>query len=103
MIVPQIYRSVRTDCVQYGLMTFEWERYNLAKIAAHSLTLNAVEAVISDPASITIEQQREADEESRNLTVGYVAGKRIAAVWTLRGEIVRPITAWPESRARKRS
>jgi uncharacterized DUF497 family protein len=80
-------------------MPFEWDQYNLAKIAAHGLTQPEVEAVLADPEK-TIEQSCE--EEPRWLTEGHAAGKRIIVIWTVRGEAVRPVTAWAESRARKR-
>jgi uncharacterized DUF497 family protein len=80
-------------------MQFEWDQHNLAKIAAHGLSASEVEAVLADSEKI-IEQP--GGIEPRWLTEGSVAGKRIIVIWTVRGEATRPVTAWPESRSRKR-
>jgi len=84
-------------------MPFEWDQHNLRKIEAHGLTAEEVEAVIVDLASTTLEQDREMQVETRWETVGRCAGKRIVAVWTVRGgDVIRVVTAWIESRERKR-
>jgi uncharacterized DUF497 family protein len=72
-------------------------------VEAHGVRPQDVEQVIADPASTTIPQNREANTEPRWKTIGKAAGKRIIAIWTTRGDlIVRPVTAWFESRPRKR-
>jgi uncharacterized DUF497 family protein len=80
-------------------MPFEWDQHNLGKIAAHGVTVAEVEAILADPEK-TVAQPCE--EEPRWLTEGHAAGKRIVVIWTVRGEATRPITAWPESRPRRR-
>jgi uncharacterized DUF497 family protein len=82
-------------------MLFEWDRYNLAKIAAHGLTAPEVEAVFDDPELEITEQPH--PEELRFRAIAHAGSKRIAVIWTPRGDAIRPVTAWPESRPRKRS
>jgi uncharacterized DUF497 family protein len=83
-------------------MTFEWDRHNLSKIEARSFTAQTVEAILSDPNAETVQQEREPGKEPRWLTVGYHDGRRVVVVWTVRGEVIRIVTAWHESRPRKR-
>jgi uncharacterized DUF497 family protein len=80
-------------------MEFEWDQHNRGKVEAHGLIPEEVEAVLADPEK-TIEQSCE--EEPRWLTEGHLDGKRIIVIWTVRGEAIRPVTAWPESRSRRR-
>jgi len=80
-------------------MPFEWDQHNRRKVEAHGLTPEEVEAVLANPEKI-IEQP--GGEEPRWLAEGHAAGKRIIVIWTARGEAIRPVTAWPESRSRAR-
>src|SRR5882672_1998237 len=72
---------------------FEWDAANIGHVARHGVTQSEVEDAVLDPNAVMLEI--DAGEEERVKAVGATAaGRIIVAVFTLRGEAIRPITAY---------
>jgi uncharacterized protein len=74
-------------------MTFDWDGANKDHIAAHGVTPREVEEVFAnDPMDLELQV---INGEDRYASVGHTRLMRILlVVWTLRGEAIRPITAF---------
>jgi hypothetical protein len=76
---------------------FDWDDANRDHLARHQVTPEEVEQAILDPHAIVLEIESTRDEE-RAKAVGITArGRVLAVVFTLRGEMIRPITAYAPS------
>ena len=72
---------------------FEGDEGNIGHLARHGIRPVEAEDAIVDPHAILVEIQ--AGGEERVKAVGVTAGgKIIVVVFTLRGEVIRPITAY---------
>ena len=73
---------------------FEWDEINCGHLARHRVTRHEAESAVLDPNAVLLEVQFEAGEE-RTKALGMTASGRIlAVVFTLRGDAIRPITAY---------
>ena len=72
---------------------FERDEGNVGHLARHGILPFEAEDAILDPHAIMVEIQTESDERVK--AVGVTAsGRIIVVVFTLRGEAIRPITAY---------
>jgi len=78
-------------------LTFHWDSGNTRHIARHGITSGEIEEVFAnDPADIGFET---VEGEGRWTAIGHSDSLRILiVVWTMRGEAVRPITAFEAGR-----
>jgi Uncharacterized protein conserved in bacteria len=78
-------------------LNFDWDRGNMGHIALHGITASEVEEVFAnDPADIGFET---VEGEGRWTVIGHTDTPRfLVVVWTMRGENVRPITAFEAGR-----
>ncbi len=77
---------------------FDWDDANRKHVRRHDVTVPEVEEAILDPEAIMIEEQN-AEGENRFKLVGRTLGGRILiAVFALRGDLVRPVTAYQASK-----
>jgi uncharacterized protein len=74
-------------------LSFDWDPGNTRHIARHGVTPREVEELFAnDPADIGFQT---VEGEGRWTAVGHSNSLRIlVVVWTMRGEAVRPITAF---------
>jgi uncharacterized DUF497 family protein len=74
-------------------LSFDWDNGNTRHIARHAITVSEVEEVFAnDPADIGFET---VEGEGRWTVIGHTDSLRfLVVVWTMRGEGVRPITAF---------
>jgi len=108
-VVPHQFRSAEMALAlfEFGCMvsnvTFEWDdqkdRLNLAK---HGVDFTQAMAVFSDPARITITDERHLTEHREN-TTGLVQGYLVTVTHTDRAGITRLISARPASRHERKS
>jgi uncharacterized DUF497 family protein len=79
------------------VLSFDWDRGNTAHIARHGVTPGDIEELFAnDPADIGFET---VEGEGRWTSIGHTRTLRIlVVVWTMRGEAVRPITAFEPGR-----
>ena len=76
---------------------FDWDDANRDHLVRHQVTPQEAEQAILDPHAILLEIESNAGEE-RAKAVGMTArGRVLAVVFTLRGEVIRPITAYAPS------
>lgn len=79
-------------------MEFDWDDANETHIAQHRVTRVEAETVLIDPLAAFIDSRIE-DNELRFRQVGSTASGRLLVVaFTLRGELIRPITAFDADR-----
>jgi uncharacterized DUF497 family protein len=72
---------------------FDWDGGNVRHLARHAVRPVEAEEVILDPAAIMLEI--EIDDEERVKAIGRTKeGRILVAVFTFRGEAIRPITAY---------
>ena len=72
---------------------FEWDKGNVGHLARHNVSQSEAQDAILDTDAIMLEIQT--GEEERLQAVGATgAGRIIAVVFTLRDEVIRPITAY---------
>ena len=72
---------------------FDWDDANVRHLVRHGVSPTEAEQAILDPAAIMVELQT--DREERIKAVGRTASGRIlVAVFTFRGDAIRPITAY---------
>ncbi len=75
---------------------FDWDAANVGHLAEHDVSPLEAESAILDPNAMMIEIQ--AGEEERVKALGRAFNGRIlVVVFTLRGETIRPITAYSAS------
>ncbi len=81
-------------------LSFDWDSVNTRHIARHGISQREVEEVFSnDPADIGYET---VEGEPRWAAVGHTNSLRVlVVVWALRGEAVRPVTAFEAGRQLK--
>ena len=73
---------------------FDWDDANRDHLARHRVTPQEAEQAILDPRAILLEIEVSGGEE-RGKAVGMTAqGRILAVVFGLRGEVIRPITAY---------
>jgi uncharacterized protein len=73
---------------------FDWDENNVLHLGRHKVSPLEVEQAILDPHAVMLEIQIEGPED-RMKAVGRTSGGRIlVAVFTFRGEAIRPITAY---------
>ena len=75
---------------------FDWDDANRDHLARHHVRPEEAEQAVLDPHAIFVDiEVRGDDDEERTTTVGMTAsGRVLAVVFTVRGEAVRPITAY---------
>jgi uncharacterized DUF497 family protein len=74
---------------------FQWDDANRHHLASHDVTPEEAEQAILDHHAVLLEIQIGGDEE-RTKALGMTAtGRILAVVFTLRGDAIRPITAYP--------
>lgn len=94
--------SARLHCHTYivciirlvgSALEFDWDEANVAHIARHSVLPEEVEQVLGNDAfDVGFEL---VSGEERWTSIGHTAGLRVlVVVWTMRGERVRPVTAF---------
>ena len=72
---------------------FEWDEGNIAKCQKHGLSLEEIEVFFQSRVFVAPDLKHSEDEE-RFLAVGYSPnGKPMFVVFTLRGNLIRPISA----------
>ena len=72
---------------------FEWDEGNTGHLARHGISPVEAEDAILDPHALMVEIQTGGEERVK--AVGLTTGGRIVVVvFTLRGEAIRPITAY---------
>ncbi|HXM43488.1 MAG TPA: BrnT family toxin [Bryobacteraceae bacterium] len=70
---------------------FEWDEINRGHLARHRVAPREAESAVLDNNAVLLELQFEAGEE-RTKALGMTASGRIlAVVFTLRGDVIRPI------------
>jgi uncharacterized protein len=74
-------------------LSLDWDRANTRHITLHGIVAREVEEVFAnDPADIGFET---VEGEGRWTVIGHTDSFRfLVVVWTMRGEAVRPITAF---------
>jgi uncharacterized DUF497 family protein len=77
-------------------LVFDWDAANVSHIARHSVTPEEVEQCFAnDPMDVGADV---VDAEERYTGVGHTNGIRVLVlVWTMRGDALRPITAFDAS------
>jgi uncharacterized DUF497 family protein len=74
-------------------LAFDWDQANVPHIARHEVTSEEVEQVFAnDPMDLSVDA---VDGEERYTAVGHTKRLRVPVlVWTIRGDAIRPITAF---------
>ena len=73
---------------------FQWDDVNRDHLASHNVTPEEAEQAILDNHAVLLEIQTGNDEE-RTKALGITAtGRILAVVFTLRGDAIRPVTAY---------
>jgi uncharacterized DUF497 family protein len=77
-------------------LSLDWDEANAGHVAHHNVTPQEVEQVFAnDPMDLGAEV---VDGEERYTGVGHTKGLRVLVlVWTMRGDAIRPITAFDAS------
>ena len=77
-------------------LVFDWDDANVEHIGRHAATPEEVEQVFgNDPMDLGSDV---VDSEERYTSVGHTARFRVLVlVWTMRGDAIRPITAFDAS------
>jgi uncharacterized protein len=74
--------------------TFEWDEAKAAKnYAKHGVTFEAAQDVFKDPFAIEQIDDRKDYGEERFIIIGMASGRVLVVVYTMRGEIIRIISA----------
>ena len=77
---------------------FDWDRHNVGHVARHKVTKAEVEQVLKNDPDFVGEQISESGEK-RFLELGHTDKIRVLFVaWTLRGKLIRPVTAFDASK-----
>jgi len=85
------------------VLRFEWDEPKAAQnIAKHSLPFEYAARVFLDPNRLDGEGTRRPYGEERRLTLGSIEGRVYAVAYTMRGEIVRLISARKANRRERR-
>jgi uncharacterized DUF497 family protein len=80
---------------------FSWDSANISHIAVHSISTEEVEQVIEN-SPVDLRQQLRNGEE-RTVHVGETAnGRVLVVIATMRGELIRVVTAFPANKAMRK-
>ena len=75
-------------------MLFEWDERKAAQnVAKHSVPFDYAARVFLDPYRLDSEDKRRDYGEERRLTLGAIEGRLYAVAYTMRGTIIRLISA----------
>jgi uncharacterized protein len=84
-------------------MRFEWDEHKAAQnLAKHKVPFDFVARVFLDPYRLDAEDTRQDYGEERRLTLGRIEWRLYAVAYTMRGEIVRLISARKANRREQR-
>ena len=84
-------------------MQFEWHAQKAAQnIAKHGVPFEYAARVFLDPHRLDREDMRLDYREERRITVGQIEGQVYAVAYTIRGEIIRLISARKANRRERR-
>jgi uncharacterized DUF497 family protein len=84
-------------------VTFEWdERRGARNIAKHGVPFEYAARVFLDPLRLDTEDPRRDYSEERRLALGTIEGRLYAVAYTLRGKIIRLISARKANEREKR-
>lgn len=73
---------------------FEWDEGNRQKCRKHGVTQEEIEAVLSGPTRCIAPDIKHSGTEQRFVAIGRSpAGRPIFVVFTLRGDLIRPLSA----------
>jgi hypothetical protein len=73
---------------------FEWDETKAAKnFAAHGVCFESARDVFKDPFSIEWRDDRKPYGEDRFVTIGMVEGRLLYVAYTMRGDVIRIISA----------
>ncbi len=81
---------------------FDWDEANIHHLVRHNVDSQEAEQAILDPNAIMLEIQVEGGEDRVKMIGRTASGRILAAVFTFRGEAIRPVTAY-DATARDRS
>ena len=73
---------------------FDWDDANRNHLARHHVRPEEAEQAILDPHAILVEIEVTSGEDRTKAVGMTAAGRVLAVVFTLRGEAIRPITAY---------
>lgn len=82
---------------------FDWHDANNEHVGRHHVTPPEVEEAILDTEAIMIEEQTAEGEERFKLVGRTLGGRILVTVFTLRGDLIRPVTAYNASKRDKES
>ena len=73
---------------------FDWNDSNIAHLAQHAITsAEAEQVVLNNPVDLEFQER---NGEERSVQIGETdAGRILVAVTTMRGELIRVVTAFP--------
>ncbi len=75
-------------------MIYEWDEQKAAQnIAKHGVPFDYAARVFLDPHRLDTEDERRDYSEQRRLTLGTIEGRLYAVAYTMRGKIIRLISA----------
>lgn len=81
---------------------FEWDKHNAGKIfEKHNITVNEAESIFADSNSI-LSEARFSGNEVRYAIMGVSGKKKLIAVFTVRNDKIRIISARPQSRKERK-
>jgi len=74
---------------------FEWDAFNEAEVAAHDLTPTQIEEAFEAHFMFQLDARVVAGEQRWAFVAETFAGRVVTVVYTLRGPLIRAITAYP--------
>jgi uncharacterized protein len=84
-------------------LEFEWDdRKGRQNIAKHGVPFEYATRIFLDSRRIDVEDERRDYGEARRITVGTIEGRAFAVAYTLRGTIIRLISARKASERERR-
>ncbi len=82
---------------------FDWERGNPSKVEARGFTVADVERAFLNGRGTFIPDREQSGGEARYWLIGLTDdGRHVTVPFTVRGDLVRPITAWSTKRKYRR-
>jgi uncharacterized DUF497 family protein len=78
---------------------FDWDEANTSHIARHGVTPTETEESLLDPFSKDVDSWVEDDEVRYRQIGSTISGRLLAVAYTLRGDAVRPVTAFEPTRS----
>ena|SRR6059058_2045793 len=73
---------------------FDWDEHNILHLGQHGVSRPEAEQAILDPDAVMLEFQIEGEEDRVKAVGRTSSGRILVAVFTFRGEAIRPITAY---------